>query len=90
MKMLFEFARKLNNYRNFESDEDMYNLIDEFLTEYKPYDQPERSKREDFCCQYCLNFLLFNKDQTFCSCGKANLIRELFNKRCGALNTMET
>ncbi len=46
-KMLFEFARMLNNYRNFESDEDIYNLIDQFLTSYNPYDQPERSKRED-------------------------------------------
>ena len=45
-KMLFEFARKLNNYRRFESDEDVCNIIDEFLTEYNPFNQPERLNPE--------------------------------------------
>jgi hypothetical protein len=61
-KMLFEFARKLNNYREFESNEDIYNLIDEFLTEYKLYDQPKRSKREDQINPHALDFSNFLKE----------------------------
>lgn len=46
-KKLFEFARMLNNYRRFESDEDVYHLIDLFLSSYDTCNQPDSSKRED-------------------------------------------
>lgn len=46
-KRLFEFARMLNNYRRFESDEDVYHLIDLFLSTYDTDNPPESRKPED-------------------------------------------
>lgn len=79
-EMLFEFARKLNNYRRFESEDDVHNLIDEFLSSYDPDDQPERSKREDYDLVY-VDYKM----------GTKVLVCDLFDpRRCGALNTVET
>lgn len=41
------FARKLDEYYSgFEYEEHLERLVDEFLTEYHPYDQPERLNPE--------------------------------------------
>ena len=45
-KLLFDFAFMRNNYRKFECNEDLYNVIDEFLSKYQQHDQPERLNPE--------------------------------------------
>ena len=61
-KMLIDFAWKLDeHYSGNEHPEDIEKLVDEFLTDYNPNDQPERSKREDShkcemrCSEHCGN-----------------------------------
>lgn len=58
---------------------------------HKLKNQPERSKREDSFCEHCESFIRTGRSACFCSCGLSDKATEmLYNRRCGALNTVET